>query len=289
MDSLESIILVLIILCIFVLIKIKSNRRIEGFGLFGWIKKAVKKVVKVVKTVVKVIKSAAELALLGVQLPWLIPRFMNKLTGKARTSLNTLHGIISKYVGILERMGIITFQKAKNMTKRYFNMTLRTIKKSSLNGLKTVKKISSDGINTFKKSSIRISNELIKLFERISTKVTNLFHNQLVKHVSNWINLSKVEVKKTMTYINNTVKNSIRDIKKNAIILYNQILTDMNKNINRFTDELNNRLKLALGSTFLKIQPYMIFLSFGLFLLIGGGIFLYFSSSEESVENELDN
>jgi hypothetical protein len=298
MDSLESIILVLIILCIIILFKIKSNRNIEHFAYFDFIRKigegivkagkaigaaavkAAKAVAAAAKAAYEAIKMAAELALLLVQLPWLIKKFISKSGEKGVSALQRMHNVIAKYTDILRKMGILTYEKARDTTKQYFKIASDTLKS-----------FASQGINTFKQGFKDNSDKFIKMFEMITKKLTDLFHRQLLKNASIWMNETLSQISKTMTYMTNTIKNTLRDGKKNFIILYKQILNDMYNDIGKFTGELNKRLNLALGSTFFKIQPYMIFFSFALFLLIGGGIFLYFyfSSDEENIGEELNN
>jgi hypothetical protein len=298
MDSLESIILVLIILCILILFKIKSNRKIEGFAYFDFVRKigegivnagkaigaaavkTAKAVAAAAKAAYEAIKLAAELALLMVQLPWLIKKFISKSGDKGVSALQRMHNVIAKYTGILRQMGILTYQNARDTTKKYFKIASDTLKN-----------FATQGISTFKQGVTDNSNKFIKLFEIITKKLTNLFHIQLLKNASIWMNETLSQVNKTMIYMKNTIQNTLRGAKKHTITLYEQILNDINHNIGKFVAELNKRLNLALGSTFFKIQPYMIFFSFALFLLIGGGIFLYFyfSSSEENIGEELNN
>jgi len=291
MDSLESIILVLVILCILILFKIESNRKIEGFaflsGAINWLWGAAKTVLKVViLPVVKYIAPASTLAkvlegaILMLELPVLVPQFIRKSGDKGVEALQKMHNVIAKYTDILRRFGILTYKKARDTANKYFKIVSDTLKG-----------FASKGISTFKKTATDRVNKLTELFQTIIKKLTDLFRRELLKNTSIWMKQTLFQVNNTMIYVKNTIKNTLREAKKHTINLYKQILTDMNNNIIKFTNKLNKRLNLALASTFFKIQPYMIFLSFTLFLLIGGGIFFYFifSSSEENIDKVNNN
>ena len=268
MDSLESIILVLIILCIIILFKIKSNRKIEGFGCRWYdVPCHARAVAAALRAVLEAIYIAFTLGLLVIQMPWLIPKFFRDGGNSAQQALRSFHRTISVYIRKLRGFGFSTYNRTKNTINKYFNLAMNTIK------------------NTATLSVERI----MKVFSSIVKKMTNLFHTEIINTVSKAMKEALLQIKKTMRYMTKTIKNTLINVKKQSIILYHQILNDTNKKINKFTHELHQRLKLAFGSTYAKIQPYMIFISSALFLLIGGGIFsyFYFSSSEDT--NEVNN
>jgi hypothetical protein len=268
MDSLESIILVLIILCIIILFKIKSNRKIEGFGCSWYDLPCIARAIaEALRKALELIYIAFTLGLLVIQMPWLIPKFFRDGGKSAENALRFFHKTISVYIQRVRKFGFDTYDRTKKTIDKYFNLA----------------------INTVKHSAAMSVDKLLKIFSNIVKKITSLFHIELIKAVSKGMNEVLFQIKNTMRYATKTIIDTLMNIKKQAIILFHQILNDTNKNINKFTREINQRFKLILGSTYAKIQPYMIFISSALFLLIGGGIFSYFYFSSSEDINEVNN
>ena len=274
MDSLESIILVLIILCIIILFKIKSNRKIEGFGFLGSVWRAIKKaaaaVAEAIRKAAEILYIAVTLGVLMVELTWLIPKFFRDGSKKARTWIRIFHYKMQIHIQRVRKFGFGIYGRIKDTIDKYFNLAMNTIKRTAF--------VSVD--------------KMLKMFTNIVKNISNLFHTEIINVLSKGMNEFLFQIKKAMKYVTNTIKYTLINVKKQAIILFHGILNDTNKNINKFTSEINRRFKLVLGSTYAKIQPYMIFISSALFLLIGGGIFsyFYFSSSEDINEvNEVNN
>ena len=264
MDSLESIILVLIILCILILFKIKSNRKIEGFGCRWYdVPCHARAVARALKAALEAIYIAFTLGLLAIQMPWLIPKLFRDGSRAAQWGLKFLYRGISVYTSRLKKLGFDTYDRTQNTIRKYFNLAMDTLKNSASLSAK----------------------RMMKIFHHIVNKLTDLFHTELISSMSKGMDEVLLQFKNTMKYVTKTIKNTLIHVKKQSIILFHGILNDTNKNINKFTHELNKKLKLIFGSTYAKIQPYMIFITSALFLLIGGGIFsyFYFSSSEENV------
>jgi hypothetical protein len=267
MDSLESIILVLSILCILILFKIKSNRKIEGFGCRWYdVVCHARAVARALKAVLEAIYIAFTLGLLAIQMPWLVTKFFRDGPKIAILGLKFLYHGISVYTHRLKNLGFVTMYRTQITIRKYFNLAMDTLKNSASLSAK----------------------RMMKIFHHIVNKLTDLFHTELISSMSKGMDEVLLQFKNTMKYVTKTIKNTLIHVKKQSIILFHGILNDTNKNINKFTHELNKKLKLIFGSTYAKIQPYMIFITSALFLLIGGGIFsyFYFSSSEENV-NEL--
>jgi hypothetical protein len=268
MDSLESIILVLIILCIIILFKIKSNRKIEGFGCSWYdVPCHARAIAEALRKALELIYIAFTLGLLVIQMPWLVPKFLRDGGKSAERALIFFHRTISVYIQRVRRFGFDTYSRTKKTIDKYFNLA----------------------INTVKHSAAMSVDKVLKIFSSIVKKITKLFNTELINSVSKGMKEVLSQVKNTMKYATKTIINTLMNIKKQAIILFHQILNDTNKNINKFTREINQRFKLILGSTYAKIQPYIIFISAALFLLIGGGIFSYFYFSSSEDINEVNN
>ena len=202
MDSLESIILVLVSLCILILFKKKSNRNIEGFGLFGsiWrgIKKAAKAIAAKAKAAYEAIKMAAELSLLTVQLPWLIPSFFKRGGKSAQDALKYFHRTISVYISKLRKFGFDTYNRTKNTIDKKFNLAINTINHTAMVSIE----------------------QLLKIFSNIIKKITDLLHTELISNIYKGFNESLLQVKNIMTYTTKTIKNTLINVKKKVIILY---------------------------------------------------------------------